>query len=250
MPVDSSADVSRLELETRILYSLLMPAARLAFRSHIPLDRVTEMVTLAYLSEMREAGLTLKESSSVLGKSLRTVTNIARRLREDFFAPEEVFGLRRKVELQLTAGPATLAELMDAVAPTPRDVLEEAVTGLVNEGRAREVQQGGRTRYEVTAPYVNLVRGTLERRIDGLNHLLGAVYQAVDGRFLDRDDSAFARVLTFSALPDKLAELRQSIYDRLRLATSDLEEEALDAGRADDRFSIVLTVARSGHGGD
>ena len=237
-------------METRILYSLLMPAARLAFRFHIPLDRVTEMVTLAYLSEMREAGLTLKESSSVLGKSLRTVTNIARRLREDFFAPEEVFGLRRKVELHLTAGPATLAELMEAVAPTPREALDDALAGLVDEGRAREIREGGRTRYEVTAPYVNLIRGTLERRIDGLNHLLGAVAEAVDGRFFDNDDSAFARVLTFSAIPEKLSELRQSIYDRLRLATSDLEEEALDAGRAEERFSIVLTVARSDHGGE
>jgi len=242
--------VSRLEFETRVLYSLLLPAVRFAHKCRIPLDRVTEMATLAYLGDVRRTGVTLKESASILGKSLRTVTTISKRLREDFFAPEEEHGLPRKIEFHLAVGPQTLERLLDALGPAvvsgdtlDNAQLEAALASLLEEGRIkRRHETDGRIVYEVASSYSNLVRRNLNRRIDGLNHLFEAVLDTVLARFFDEDEQAFARALTFAAPAEGVGKVRQDIYNQLRLAASDLEEVAADEGLSDQKYSIVFCV--------
>ena len=244
-------NVTRLELESRVLYSLLLPAVRLARRCHVSLDRVTEMVTLAYVGDLRSTGLTLKESATALGKSIRTVTGITRRLREDFFAPEREHGLPRRVEYLLFSQPLTADELLKALNQGPvvghQVVSSEALHGalqiLVDEGRARqEARAGGEAVYEVTQRYANLVRAGLSRRVDALNHLGEALADTVMSRFFDENEVAFARTLTFSAPVAGVMALRKKVYDTVRLAASDLEDEAAETGSSGEKYSLVFAI--------
>lgn len=118
-----------------------------------------ELMTLTYYADLRGAGLTLKDAAALLGKSIRTVTKIAQRLKTDFFAPENEIGLARQIELLLTARPARLAEIIDglgAQALDPRDDVETALAALVEEGRARRINDDDGARFEVATAYVNL----------------------------------------------------------------------------------------------
>ncbi len=244
--------VSRLELESRVMYSLLTPAVKLAFRLRIPVDRITEMVTLAYLAEMRRNGLTLKESAVALGKSHRTVNSIARKLREGFLTPDREAGLPRRIEFLVAAQPHSRDELLEALrtglhgnATLDPEHVSQAIDMLLAEGRIRPLADDP-ARYEPTSFYANLVRETLTRRMDGLNHLLEAVLDTVMARFFDEDERAFARVLTFGAARDGAANLRQEVYDTLRLSTLDLEESAAAQGISGERYSLVFTMTPVG----
>lgn len=256
-PPDDQQEVGRLEYETRVLYSMLGPAIRFAHQCHIPLDRVTEMASLGYLSSLRQTGMTLREASDVLGKSLRTVNSISKRLRQDFFAPEQEHGLPRRIEFHLTSSALTVDQLLERLgsggtagsSEVLRPHVEQALAVLVSEERIRLVE-GATDTYELAQPYANLVRRNLARRIDGLNDLSDAVLATVMERFFTQNDTtAFARTITFAAPEEGLVELRQRLYDTLRLGASDLEEEAQEQGQGDQKYSVVLCTTPLRPGG-
>ena len=123
------------------------------------------------------------------------------------------------------------------------EALHGALQVLVDEGRARqESRAGGEAVYEVTQRYANLVRAGLSRRVDALNHLGEALADTVMSRFFDENEVAFARTLTFSAPVDGVMALRKKVYDTVRLAASDLEDEAAETGSSGEKYSLVFAI--------
>lgn len=238
--------VSRLETENRLLFSLLKPVVRFARRCRFPLDRFVELLTLAYFKDLRDNGLTVKEAATLLDKSVRTVTAISQRVKDDFFAPEAEHGLPRRLEFLLSQGTQTLGELNDAVASWASDdgAVEAALQSLIRDGRVVEERTlDGERRFRVSSSYADLNLDSWQRRIDALNHLGEAMLDTVIARLQQNDDDAFARVFTFGARPERLAELRETVYQTLRGGTLQLEDDAALEGRSRERYHIVFCVS-------
>lgn len=238
--------LTRLETENRLLFSLIRPVVRFARRCRVPLDRLTELVTLVYFKDLRSAGLTVDESAKILGKSVRTVIAISQRTKDDFFAPEEEHGLARRIEFLLSERPRSFSELLEALGPQAlegRTAIEHALELLIAEERVTAHADAGTSRYHTTSNYANLTRNDWARRIDALNHLSEAVLDTVITRLQQNDDNAFARVFTFAAPLDALQKLRTKLYDLIRLGTSDLEAAAARADISDEKYHLVFCVS-------
>jgi hypothetical protein len=225
------------ELQRRVLYSLMLPVVRLARVFGVPLKELAGWLEVAYLHESREAGLSTAEISRLFGVSRRTLVELSRRLKANFFAPERHEGLPRRIEFMLWAGPMSggrIRQSLSAVAPTEVD---SALAQLVRDGRVQH--RPGRTDlYQVPRAEFRLYRDDWLARIDGLNNHLASVASTVYARFFRAPHPAFSRTLNLRARPADLDALealyRDVIFPRLA------ELDALARG-ADDAIDVDLT---------
>ncbi|MEO1271243.1 MAG: hypothetical protein AAFX99_24390 [Myxococcota bacterium] len=97
------------ETRTRVIYSVLVPAVRLAFVFRVPLKELGDLLQMAYYHETKRRGLKMRETSEQLGVSMRKVAQLSKRLKRNFLKPESDYGLPRQIEFMLWAEP--LSEL-------------------------------------------------------------------------------------------------------------------------------------------
>src|SRR5690606_23380815 len=100
----------------RVIYSLLRPAARLARRFDVGLLEMKEWIELVYYHELKEEGLTLEQAASVAQVSRRKVAQLSKRLKLNFFTPEQKAALPRRIEFMLWAGPMTEGRIRQALS--------------------------------------------------------------------------------------------------------------------------------------
>lgn len=195
------------ELRQRVVYSMLLPAVRLARVFGMSLKELRGWLDAAYFQELRAQGLTQREIAAVLQVSERTAVKLSKDLREAFLRPEVAHSLPLRIEFMLGAeamGEARLQQVMPEVDPAAiRAALEE----LVGQGRVKEVR--GRTvKFAPSSPVRRLLRDSWMDRIGALNSFGDNLSNAVYGRFFQSEKRAFARTLTFrgdKALFDELA---------------------------------------------
>lgn len=192
----SEGTFTKEELRQRVIYSMLLPAARLARAFGMPLKELRGWLDAAYFQELRGQGLTQREIAEVLQVSERTAVSLSRNLREAFLRPELSHNLTLRIEFILGAeamGEGRLGQVLPEVAP---EVVRAALDDLIAQGRVREVR--GRTvKYEPAAPVRRLARDSWMDRIGALNSLGDNLANAVYGRFFRSEPRAFARTLTF-----------------------------------------------------
>ncbi len=215
------------ELERRVIYAMLVPGVRLSRMFDVGLKEVGEWVELAYLRELVQDNVKLKDAADLLGVSVRKVSQLASRMRENFFTPEFEHELPARIEFMLWALPLSRKRIKQYLPSLDEDVVDDAIDTLLEQQRIREVD-GRTTTYEVAQSAQRLVRDDLMSRIDALNTLLGQVTDAVFGRFFRQEQKAFARSLQFRIRAEDLPKLRAMYEESVWKTLSELDEAAKD----------------------
>lgn len=234
----SSRTVSPIDVRVRVVEVALTPALMLARVMAMPLDDLQHLVETAYFREARARGLSFRAIARRFDKSLRTITNLARRAdgNEPLLAGHRRLGHRRRIVAWLAVeGPADLTRIAHAIPDAERDELEADLEHLVEQAIATHDEDG----YQIVAGYMDTQADDLNARLDALKHLLEGVTMAVHRRFFaPRDEgTSLARVLTFEADSETLAQLAQDGYSALRESILRADESA-----GDDAVQASLTL--------
>jgi len=195
---------------------------------------------VAYFHLLRNQGMRLREVCDTLGISPSLAANLSRRLKESF-NDQDTPALGRRIEFMVWTEAMSEARLCQVLTDVEPGAVRAALSTLEAEGRIERVS--GRTvTYTIARRSSRIVRDRILSRIDGLNHLLEAVGNAVYGRFVSDEDDAFARVLTLRVREADMARLH-ALYEEQVWPTL----EALDAAAAGDaaarEVEVVLTWA-------
>lgn len=234
----TSRPISPVDVRVRVVEVALTPALVLARVMALPLDDLQHLVATAYFREARARGLSFRAIARRFGKSLRTVTNLARRADQDepLLEGHRRLGHRRRAVAWLAIeGPASLAQVARALPDADRDELEAELQYLIEQGIVTNEGDG----YRVVAGYMDTQAADLSARLDALRHLLEGVTMAIHRRFFEprADGTSLARVLTFQASPEALARLADEGYAALREGILRVDE-----GAGDDAVQASLTL--------
>lgn len=226
------------ELSSRLVYSLLKAAVRVAAGFGMPLQRLTQLAQTAYFEELRRTNpRDLQAVADQLGVSVRTAGTIHRRLKGAFFAPENEVAPLRAVTGALLSGARTQAELATAT-DLDDDALRRALRLLGEHGW---VEREG-PRFRVATGIRSFVTDETMRRVDGLNNQMDVLAGSVWARFVDPKPGAGARTWVFAARPQDFEQLMADTVHRMRHDAVDLEERALP-GPGWVRFGVTVAFA-------
>jgi len=231
------SELTQEEVNGRIIYSLLGPAVHMARAFGVPMKDLGTWVELAYVKDLMDRGVTLKEASERLQVSVRKISMLTRQLRENFFAPEEEHELPARIEFMLWAEPLSRKRIKQYLSEVEEEFVDETLDKLLEDGRIALVQ--GRTpTYTVVRRAQRLVRDDLMAKVDALNTLLDTLVDAIYGRFFKREPKAFARTLQLRVRAEDLQELaklyEEHIWETLK---------NLDAAAEDDPNAIPFRLA-------
>ena len=229
-------------LSSRLVFSLLRGAVRLAARFEMPMAKLIQLTRLAYFAELRrQSPRDLAWVADRLDLSVRTAGSMNKVLKGDFFAPETEVQPIRDVTRILLKGPQTTDQLMAATGlgagETSRVVHLLQANGWVASADGTHTMKSG-VRSFVTAD--------LDRRIDGLNNQMDLLTRSVWSRFVDGDDThAAARSWVFAAESHAFQAFSARAIRELRHGAVDLEEAALRDGHH-DRYAVTIAFSAMG----
>lgn len=233
--VDNAGDA--VELPSRLVFSLLTAAVRVAARVGMPLNRLTALLRSAYFLEYRRRHpRDLATVAEKLGVSVRTAGTLNRQLDDEFFRAETSVEPIRLVTGELLGAPADREALATATGLDASEI-DRVVRRLLELGWVDEAADGaltlsGRLRVFMTTD--------LARRLDGVNHQAALVADSVWSRFVrGEEDAAGGRSWFFAARPEDVAEAMQRTFATLRSEAIAMEERALAEGDA-ERFGITV----------
>ena len=228
------------ELSSRLVYSLLKAAIRIAARVKMPMAQITSLAQLAYFEELRrKSPRDMNQVAKDLNVSLRTAATLSKRLKGEFFAPESEIEPLRRVTGILTEGEADLEQIAARTPDLDRAQIERALSVLTNNGWVRNDEE----RYALTGPIRYHVDEGLDRKIDGLNNQLEVIADSVWARFVERDESAAgARTWTFMARREEIAPFMDKLISDVSHGAVDLEDHAI-AKDIFERHAITLAIA-------
>ena len=227
------------DLASRLVYSLLKSAAKVAARADLPMGEMLDLAQLAYFEEMRRHHP--RELSTIaerLGLSARTVSTLNRRLKQAFFAAETEVQPVRRVASILLDGTKTLAELKRA-AP---ELGDRSVKSALDFLKAKEWVQLENRRYTLSSRLRSYIDESVTRRIDGLNNQMEILASSVWRRFIEKEDTAIGRSWVFAARPEDIRPLLEETVRSLRHSAIDLEEVAIGTENF-SRYGITIAFA-------
>ena len=221
-PNQNAADA---ELVQRVIYSLLRPAVRMAHANRVSLKDLGEWAQMAYFHEAKRRGGTLQTIARHVGASVRNVARLSKKLKSNFLRPELEHELPCRIEFALWPGPMTEGRIKQALRDVDPDEIDAALKALESEGRVERIE--GRTpKWRLLAAVDRRVAPGLYARIDALNALGQVMHNAVQGRFFDADEAAFARTLTLRVRQKDLARLRALYEDHIWPTLASLDADA------------------------
>ncbi len=210
MAEDSAEDMHRQELETRVLYSVMLGCVRLAKLCGLSLKDAVSLLQMAYFHELRGDGMSMDEITEALDISKRTTARLSKQLKTNFFRPEREHDLPRRIECLLWAEPMSQAQILRELSATSDEITEALRQLLVEE---RIIEQPGRAlKYSVARLSGRLVKPGWTSRIGALNSLVGNIADVVKGRFFGQDPHSFARTLTLRVRKQDTEQLR-ALYE-------------------------------------
>ena len=228
------------ELERRVVYATLVPAVRLGRLFGVRLKEASEWLELAHLKELVDEGLKLKEAADRLQVSVRKVSMLSSRLRENFFVPEREHELPSRILFALWAEPLSRKRIKQYLARTDEALIDQAIDQLEADGKIT-LTDGRTPTYTIVEGAQRLVRRDMMARVDALNSMLATVTDAIYSRFFTPEDaSSFARALQLRVRPEDLPALRALYEEQIWPTLS-----ALDEAARDDPDAIPLGVALS-----
>ncbi len=230
-----------IEMRQRFIYSLLKPAVRAAARFRVPIKPLLELVRLAYFEHLSHQGLSTNDIAERFGQTTRHMQSLSRRLKEDFFTAERAGGLVREIEAHVAQAMPNEEELIAKFNTwTARDV-RSAIDILLSEER---VEKNDEQRLQTAKSYVVMREDGFHHRIDSLNHFLDGAYRGVLHRLLfDNKKTAMMKAISFSAIDSELEQMLAQFEGELRRKLSTLDENATFQGRAEERYTILLSSA-------
>lgn len=230
-----------IELASRLVYSLLRAAVRVAARFRMPMDRFVQLSQVAYFEEHRHrAPKDLARVAQALDLSLRTAGTLNRRGKKDeFFRPEREIEPLRRVAAALKRGPKTQRALEQSLTDIEPPQLQRALEVLLEN---EWVEQQGQ-RYALRSGIRSYVHDDMGRRIDGLNRQMDVLASSVWARFVTQDERpGLGRTWVFSAREEDLAPMFEKTVHNLRHQAIDLEEKALKEGGG-QQYGITIALA-------
>ncbi len=234
-----SGEISDKELRKRVIYSLLKSSVKLARVFGVPLKELVSWLETAYFHEIRSTGVTLKETSDLLGVSQRTTVRLSKQLRESFFLPEIVHSIPRQIEFMLWSRPMGIARIKQVLPNLEAKDIEEAVAELLRTGRIKE-RHGRTLMYEAVSNVRRLPRDNWMAQIGGLNSFVDTLTNATYGRFFKKEQRAFARTASFP-VPRGQVELLGKLYEDVILPR--LTEISKDGEQCEDGEPMQLSLA-------
>ncbi len=234
----TSSPETAVALPSRLVFSLLQAAARLAARVEMPLGQLTDLLRTAYFLEYRRRHpRDLGTVAEKLGVSIRTAGTLNRELKGPFYTPETAVEPVRRVTTALLGRPSTVQTLMEETGLDAPDV-RRALAQLQEVGWVEVSAEV----FTLSSTLRNHVQDDLQRRVDGVNHQLSIIADSVWSRFV-RSNSATAtgRSWSFVGTPERVQEAMDRMVHTLRNEAIALEDEALAHG-GQDRFAVTLAV--------
>lgn len=227
------------DLPSRIVFSLLRGAVKLAARMGMPLKQVVQLIRLAYYQELRESHpRDRKAVAHKLGISLRTAAELASQMKMGFTEPEDTVGVSRQVRAAIDEAPCTL-EALEASLGVDRVTLTPVLETLNQNGWIEQVDGA----WQLKATMASYMGGSLPQKIDGLNRLQDVVSSAAWSSFFqDPQSTSTARTWVFHADPREFDAFRDSSVRSLRSQTVELDEQSLAAS---DASKVGVTVVFS-----
>ncbi len=240
-----SAAVSPIDVRLRVIGLALEPALVLARIAGLSLDDMQALVATGYFREMRARGHSLRAIARRLGKSLRTVATLSKQASEQGRIAQlgERMTLQRKLVAHIARSDgATRAHLPRAMSGASSEAVQDALAQLIEDGII--VESEGKVR--VVAHLLMLTGSTVDQRLDSVRHFLDACTQTLYQRFFapDAEDKAFARVLSFSAMPSDLTRLGVDHYETLKDKIVEADARAEGASHAINA-AVVFGFVRS-----
>ena len=237
----STNDVSRDELQRRVIYSFLVPAARLAKRFRIPLKEMTGWLQLAYFQEVRSSGLTLREAGALLDVGMRKASQLSKSLKSNFFDPERQHGLPRRIEFMVWGEPHSRARIQQILRQERASQIDDAIALLIEERRITEVK-GRPDVFEASSTQARLYRPDWMSQIDGVNNFLTSCLTATYSRVFHHSPQSLLRTLNFRIRESDIEELHKFYQEELFPRLAALEQAA--AG-APDATTMDLSICWS-----
>ena len=238
--MSNSADIKPDELARRLLYSASLPMVHLARHFRVSLREAQGWMQLAYFHELRRAGLTLREASSMLDVSMRKAALLSRSLKENFFRPESEFELPRHLEYMLWAEPLGRLRIHQLLRSHPVAEIDAAIALLVDENRIREV--GGRSDvFETTGREARLVSPQWMAQIDGVNDFGLNFARTIRNRVIEHAGHSLYRTLSFRMRQSDIPKLKKFYEESLFPFLASLESDA-DEG---DALSMSVSICWS-----
>ncbi len=216
------------ELAERVAYAALTSAVRLAAGSRISLKRLRGLLDMRMFQELQHAGLPVRAVADRLGVSPRLAADLAKRLKTNFLSAEREYTLPRRIEFLVWARPLSAGRIRQALGDVSAEEVDEALDRLVDAERLSRGE--GRTPlYSARRQPSRMVGDAVLNRIDGLEHLLGVVGNAIAGRFFQDDPRALARTVSLrmrkSDLPRLRALYEEAIWTGLQALEAEVERD-------------------------
>jgi len=226
------------ELRLRVIFSLLMPAARVALSAGAALKDVKHLMELALYQEARRRRLKMREMTSLLSISMSKVGLLSKQLKEHYARPDAEQGLQRKILTLLWSGPLSEQKIVQALGDDLAEDIRVALERMEADQRIEPETGSTVLRYKLGAARYRLVHAPWMARIDALNNLTHSVIQVVEARFFDNDPNAFARTLNFHAQPDDVDRLKAQ-YEQLFALICELDAATAPG---DDSIPLQLSI--------
>jgi len=209
----------------RVVSVALEPALVLARALAIPLDDLVTAVSVGYFRVHHERGLSFTTIARRLGKSRRTIANLASLSKtHGGDAESELISLRRRI-IERLASEAAVDEqkFKRRWARSLGQHLSEELEVLIAAGVIERI----RGQLRVAAPFLSLVGPDLELRLASLQQFMLAVAHGIYQRFFGSPSQteSFARVLSFRADPASLRSIATDCYRELREAVIRADRE-------------------------
>ncbi len=224
MPDPTSPDIARM----KVIQLFLDAAIQLARVSGVGLDELREHLEVGYYEHLRQRSLSIAQIAKRLGKSDRTVSQLATRWKHGIPLRNPLHLLRRDLLARLTEGPVAIDVLHESLwrnyaklvsDPFP---LNDIVAELVESGivHADESAQTVTLASDVTA----FGAAELESQLVGLRDLLAAATHVAHARFFSKK-APVVRVFSLQATTEQLSELANEMYELFlqRLKNIDLD---------------------------
>ncbi|MEE2829572.1 MAG: hypothetical protein VX498_10320, partial [Myxococcota bacterium] len=183
---------------------------------------------MAYFREARSVhGMKLEQIALLFEKSLRTVSSLNRRYKDDFFKPERDVAFRRAIAALVNHAPTTREGLEGAfpgASPAELDAaLEDMVRGgiLDQEGALYRRSPGG---------YSFVAEEDFIARVDGLNRQMDVLAETAQSLFVEGGSPGRARTWVFQSSPADFAALISELEQRTRSAAMKADQSAEEVG--------------------
>lgn len=237
---DREKEISREELQDRVLYALLGPSSRLARLFGTPLNALRDLAEMAYYHETKRQGMKMKEVAELMDVSISKVALLSRALKENFLREEAEAELPRRIEFMLWAQPLSLAKIKQVLTDASAQEVNRAIRELLDEGRIVKEKHDTNVLYRLAISTDRRVWDSWLARVDGLNNVLRNVTDAIYARFFTSEQAAFARTLTFRVRPEDLDQLKE--FYETQLFTLVTELDAATEGDPEGAVPISLSV--------